>query len=283
MPSALADVPSYDSTPLATVAIILAAMALIAALEAVVPLRARGRWHRAHLGPNLALTGITFATNVVFNGALVLVLTRLAPLEFGLLPRLQLSPLLAAGLALVGLDFSFYVAHVAMHRVPLFWAFHRVHHSDPAVDVTTTIRQHPGESVIRYAFLTLGAIGLGATPGAFAVYRLASALAGLLEHANLRAPTWLDDALSLVTSFPYLHKVHHSRDAAETDTNYGNIFSLFDRAFGTFTPSPRGTPIAYGLEGFDAAPLQTTAGLLRLPFRARAIPTGARAAPAPGA
>jgi sterol desaturase/sphingolipid hydroxylase (fatty acid hydroxylase superfamily) len=283
MPTPFAYSPSSDSSPLVTVAIILVAMALIAALEAIVPLRSRGRWHRDHRGPNLALTGITFVTNVVFNGALVLLLTPLAPLGIGLLPRLQLSPVLAAGLVIVGLDFSFYVAHVAMHRVPLFWAFHRVHHSDPAVDVTTTIRQHPGESVIRYAFLAVAAIGLGATPGAFAGYRLASVLAGLLEHANLRAPAWLDHALSCVTSFPYLHKVHHSRDANETDTNYGNIFSLFDRAFGTFTPSARGTHVAYGLDGFDAAPLQTTAGLLALPFHSTLDRARAPGAAAPGA
>jgi sterol desaturase/sphingolipid hydroxylase (fatty acid hydroxylase superfamily) len=254
-------------SPLASAGIILAAMALVAMIEVAVPLHARGRWHRAHLGPNLALTFITFATNALFSVGLVLALTRLAAVGFGVLPLLAPPPLLAAALAVVALDFSFYVAHVAMHRVPAFWRFHRVHHCDAAVDVTTTIRQHPGESVIRYAFMAVCAIGIGATPAAFAVYRLASALAGLLEHANLRAPAWLDRALALVTSFPHLHKVHHSRDARETDTNYGNLLSLFDRLFGTFTPSARGTSIAYGLAGFDDEEAQTTARLLALPFR----------------
>ncbi len=167
------------------------------------------------------------------------------------------------------LDFSFYVAHVSMHKVAAFWRYHRVHHSDPAVDVTTTIRQHPGESLIRYAFMAVFACVLGASPGAFAVYRAWSALNGLLEHANFRAPLWLDRALSLVTTWPYMHKIHHSRAADQTDTNYGNIFSWFDRLFGTFTPSERGVNIAYGLSGFDDPQTQTTAGLLALPFRDR--------------
>jgi sterol desaturase/sphingolipid hydroxylase (fatty acid hydroxylase superfamily) len=124
-----------------------------------------------------------------------------------------------------------------MHKIPGFWRFHRVHHSDPAVDVTTTIRQHPGENVIRYAFLTVAACALGASPGAFAVYRAASVLGGLLEHANIRVPLWLSRLLSLVTSWPYMHKVHHSRLATQTDTNYSNLFSIWDRLFATFTPA----------------------------------------------
>jgi len=165
------------------------------------------------------------------------------------------------------LDFSFYVAHVSMHRIPALWRFHRVHHSDPVVDVTTTIRQHPGEGVIRYAYMAAFACALGASPGAFAVYRSWSALNGLLEHANVRVPPWLDSVLSLVTTWPNMHKVHHSRTATETNTNYGNIFSLFDRLFSTFTPSKRGVNVSYGLDGFDDPAAQTTAGLLAMPFR----------------
>jgi sterol desaturase/sphingolipid hydroxylase (fatty acid hydroxylase superfamily) len=167
----------------------------------------------------------------------------------------------------VALDFAFYAVHVAMHRVPVLWRFHRVHHADPAVDVTTTIRQHPGEGLVRYAAMAACAIPLGVAPAAFAVYRAASALNGLLEHANVRAPAWLDRALALVTTWPHMHKVHHSRRVAETDTNYGNLLSLWDRAFGTYTASSRGTGIAYGLDGFDDPASQSTLGLLALPFR----------------
>jgi sterol desaturase/sphingolipid hydroxylase (fatty acid hydroxylase superfamily) len=142
-----------------------------------------------------------------------------------------------------------------------------VHHSDPAVDVTTTIRQHPVEGVIRYAFMSAFAISLGAPPAAFAVYRLWSALSGLLEHANVRLPTQIDGLLSLVVTSPNMHKVHHSRAARQTDTNYGNIFSLWDRLFSTFTPARYGTDIVYGLDGSDDPKAQTAAGLLAMPFR----------------
>ena len=259
---------------LVTVAVILGAMAAVALIETVVPLHARSRWSKLHLGPNLALTFMAFATNALFNVALVMTLIRLQSSGFALLPRLALPSLASGAIAVLMLDLSFYAAHVAMHKTDGLWRFHRVHHSDPAVDVTTTIRQHPGEGVIRYAFMAVFAAAVGATPGAFAVYRLWSVLAGLLEHANVRTPRRLDDLLSLVVTTPNMHKVHHSRTAAETDTNYGNIFSLFDRLFSTFTPAARGVSIVCGLDGYDDRGWQTTAGLLALPFRDVTAPHG---------
>ncbi len=262
---------------LGTVTLILVTMAASAFVETVLPLHARGAQHRAHLGPNLALTFMTFATNMVFNSALVLALAGLQAHGFGLLPQLALPPLVSGAIAVVALDFSFYVAHVAMHAIPSWWRVHRVHHSDPVLDVTTTIRQHPLEGVIRYAFMAVAATTLGVTATAFAVYRVWSALTGLLEHANIRLPQRLDSLLVLIVTTPNMHKVHHSRLARETDSNYGNIFSLFDRLFSTLTPPARGVDVVCGLDGFDDAATQTTAGLLALPFRALpalAGPTG---------
>ena len=258
------------SSNLASIATILGAMAFLALLEVAIPLRARGPWNRAHVGPNLALTFVTFATNALFSGALVLALALLEPTGFGLLQRVALPPLAHVAVAVLALDFAFYVAHVAMHKLPAFWRFHRVHHSDPAVDVTTSVRQHPGEGVIRYLFLAAFALPLGVSPGAFAIYRLAVALSALLEHANLQVPARLDTLLSLVFTWPNLHKVHHSRDARFTDTNYGNLVSWWDRLFATFTPAREGAKVAYGLDGLDDDATQSATGLLALPFRAGA-------------
>ncbi len=252
---------------LSAVGLILAVMAVLAVIETAIPLHARGRWNRAHLVPNLALTFITFGTNLFMNAALLVALAWFQSKGFGLLHLLALPPLLASVIAVLVLDFSFYGAHVAMHEIPAFWRFHSVHHSDPAVDVTTTIRQHPGESLIRYAVLAAVAIPLGPSVGALAAYRVWSALSGQLEHSNIRCPAWLGDALSLVFTWPHMHKIHHSRDARYTDTNYGNIVSWWDRLFSTFTPARHGTSISYGLDGHDDAASQTTMGLLGAPFR----------------
>ena len=258
---------SGSSSILSTLSAIIVVMVLVAGLEAVIPLGARNAWSRRHLGPNLLLMLITFATNAVFNTALVLLLEWQEGARMGVLHALLLPPLLTVAVVVLALDFAYYLAHVAMHASPALWRYHCVHHSDPAVDVTTTIRQHPGEGVIRYLFLAAAASALGAGPGAFAVYRVWSVVHGLLEHANVRVPQRLDAAVAWVVTTPNMHKVHHSRRPAETNSNYGNIFSLFDRGFSTFTPTARGTSIPYGLEGLDHPSVQTTIGLLALPFR----------------
>jgi sterol desaturase/sphingolipid hydroxylase (fatty acid hydroxylase superfamily) len=260
---------------LATVGMILTTMAIVALIETVVPLHVRGPAYKAHLRPNLALTLITFATNAVFNLALVAALLALQSAHFGLLSLFPLPPWATVAATALVLDFAYYLAHRAMHSSSVLWPFHTIHHSDLAVDVTTTIRQHPGDGVIRYAFMGAFAIALGAPPGPFAVYRIWSAVHGLLEHANIRMPLRLDALLSLIVATPNTHKVHHSRTVAETNSNYANIFALFDRVFRTFTPSERGTSIVYGLDGLDAAASQSTAGLLVHPFRRRETGTAA--------
>jgi sterol desaturase/sphingolipid hydroxylase (fatty acid hydroxylase superfamily) len=246
---------------------ILVAMAALALAEAAIPLRARGRWGRAHLAPNLALTALAFVTNALLGAALVLALAWMDARGLGLLHAAALPGWASTLVAVLTLDFAFYVAHVAMHGVPAFWRFHGVHHADPAVDVTTTIRQHPGETLIRFAFTAAFALPLGASPAAYALYRSAVAFAGLLEHANVRVPRWLDAVLSLAFTWPTVHKVHHSRDPRLTDTNYGNLVCWWDRLFGTFTPAAAGRDVAYGLDGLDDPAVQTTRGLLALPFR----------------
>lgn len=255
-------------TNLLTIGAILAAMGAVSLLEAAIPLHPRGREHRAHLGPNLALTLITFATNILLNGGLLLLLGWLEAEGFGLLRWARVGLLPASVIGFVVLDFSFYVAHVAMHRLQALWKVHRVHHSDAVVDVTTTIRQHPFEGLIRYAFMTAFAAALGVGLGPFMVYRVASVMNGLLEHANLRVPRWLDSVLSLVTTWPNLHKIHHSRDARDAQVNYGNLFSWFDRVFSTYSPPGRGETVVCGVDGLDVPGVQTTLGLLMMPFTA---------------
>ncbi len=163
------------------------------------------------------------------------------------------------------LDFSAYAVHVLMHKVPWFWRFHRVHHSDLEVDVTTAFRQHPLEGLLRFVFTFAPAVLLGVSPLATAVYRLLSGINAMVEHANIRVPAAADRVLCWLVVTPHMHKVHHSRLPAETDSNYGNLSPLFDRLFGTFTPTRRAAGVRYGLDAFAGADLDVRA-LLSLPL-----------------
>jgi sterol desaturase/sphingolipid hydroxylase (fatty acid hydroxylase superfamily) len=172
--------------------------------------------------------------------------------------------------ALIALDGATYLAHRLMHQMPLLWRVHLVHHIDAAVDATTAFRQHPIEGVVRFGFIAATAWALGAPPVAIAVYRLLSALNAVLEHANIRVPPALDRVLVWFWVTPDMHKVHHSRDRVETDSNYANLFSFFDRAFRTYTASSRGPLVSYGIEGYDVPEQQSIGAVLWLPFQRRA-------------
>ena len=246
---------------------ILVAMAVVAGLESFVPLAGRGRGPRSRLAGNLSLSVLTLVLNLGLNVSFLGLLTRT---RFGILHQLELGPVASLVLALLGLDLATWLGHVGLHKVPLLWRVHCVHHSDPVVDVTTSLRQHPIETGIRYGVLAAAALLLGVGPAAFAIYRSVSAGVALLEHANLRVPPRVDDALSWVVTFPGMHKLHHSRDPRFTDTNYGNVVSWWDRLFATFTPARLSGGVRYGLEGGDDASLHSACRLLALPFgRAR--------------
>jgi sterol desaturase/sphingolipid hydroxylase (fatty acid hydroxylase superfamily) len=243
-------------------------MAIVFCIEAVVPLCKRSAWSWRHLFPNLFITLITFSMGAVLNIAVLAGLVALQNVKLGLFNMIPpVSPWIEIPAALLVLDFAWYLTHVSMHRSRALWRFHAMHHSDPAVDVTTTYRQHPVEGLIRYAFLATFAFTAGVSPIAFAVYRLWSVFAGQAEHANVRLPQSLDTAISFVTMSPVMHKVHHSRDPRFTDTNYSQIFSMWDRLFGTCTPARLGRNVNYGLDGFDGKEFQTALGLLQMPFR----------------
>ncbi len=249
-------------------ATLLAAMALLALVETLLPLARKRAGRRRHWLTNLALVALTLALNFAFNAGAVLATAWFTPQTGRLLSGAPLPPIAIALIGILALDASAYACHRLLHRWPPLWRAHRVHHSDPLVDVTTTLRQHPIEGLVRFCFVMAPAWVLGVSAKTVAVYRLISVLIGLTEHMNVRLWEPLDRTLSLLFCTPNMHKLHHSRRAIETDSNYGNILSWFDRACGTFTPPAPGVCIDYGLDGHDAPAAQRLGALLRLPFRA---------------
>jgi sterol desaturase/sphingolipid hydroxylase (fatty acid hydroxylase superfamily) len=248
-----------------SVAFLVVAMALLAVVETVVPFF-RKDWRRRHAAPNLSLTALSLAVNFTFNAAAVVAAGLFSPHRDAPSSGSAIPSIGNVLLAFVVLDASTYLCHRSMHWLPFMWKVHRVHHSDPLVDVTTALRLHPIETAWRFLFILVPAALFGLSPGAVAAYRAASAFMALFEHMNAKLWQPLDTVLSFVVGTPNMHKLHHSRRAAETDTNYGNILSLFDRLFGTFTPSVRAESVDCGLEGYDTAESQELGALLRLPF-----------------
>ena len=143
-----------------------------------------------------------------------------------------------AGLLLMDF-FGAYVPHYIEHRVKPLWMIHLVHHSDQKVDTTTANRHHPLESVVRFVFTLIGVLIIGAPMGIVMLYQSMSLVATQFNHANISLPKKLDKWLSYVIVSPDMHKVHHHFVLPYTDSNYGNIFSIWDRLFGTFMTMDR--------------------------------------------
>lgn len=239
---------------------------LLWSVESIVPLYRYQNSRMRHALPNVALTLILVLTNLAlsFSSAYLAGLT--VRNGVGLFSVFGLATWAQAVFGVIALDLFAYFAHVVLHKSWLGWQFHRVHHSENAVDVTTAFRQHPGETVWRMLWQLAAVLVFGIPLWVVVIYLIVSALNAQLEHANIRVNGSFDRLLRLTIVTPHMHKVHHSRDQKETDSNYSNIFSFWDRLFGTYTAGIDIRKLRYGLDGFDAQERQTLRGLLKMPF-----------------
>ena len=234
------------------------------------------KYHKwKHALPNLFFTATTIAINFVLAFLLLNSSDWVMAHEFGILnwlPEMPLWSYAIAGLLLMDF-FGAYVPHYIEHRVKPLWMIHLVHHSDQKVDTTTANRHHPLESVVRFVFTLIGVLVIGAPMGIVMLYQSMSLVATQFNHANISLPKKLDKWLSYVIVSPDMHKVHHHFVLPYTDSNYGNIFSIWDRLFGTFMTMDR-EKVVYGVDVFpDEKANEQIAALLAQPFQPYQKPT----------
>lgn len=163
-------------------------------------------------------------------------------------------------------DLMIYLQHRAFHVFPMLWRLHAVHHSDTSIDLSTGIRFHPVEIVLSMLFKVFIAVGLGAPPEAIAIYELILTGMALFNHADFRLPSGFERALRWLVVTPPMHRIHHSDRRVETDSNYGNALSVWDRLFGTYTDRPI-AELNIGLSRWREPADQRFTRLLRMPFR----------------
>ncbi len=158
---------------------------------------------------------------------------------YGVFNHFSAPWLLVATATVLGRSFAGYALHLIMHKTPLLWRVHRVHHSDTHLDVSTALRSHPLEAFLLVFVTASAAVALGMDPVVLAAYELIEAALHVATHANLRLPERLDRVLRLLVVTPNMHSLHHSAWHRETDSNYGTVFSIWDRLFGTYSAAPR--------------------------------------------
>lgn len=271
----------FENIPAAHRSLILVAgITLFWILEGIVPLYnvAYKKWK--HALPNLFFTVTTIIVNFPLAFLLVKTSDWAIANKFGIINWLPTMPLWAyvfLGLALLDL-IGAYLAHLVEHKVKFLWMVHIVHHTDHHVDTTTANRHHPLESLIRYIFTLIGVFTVGAPIGVIMFYQSLSVVLSQFNHANIKLPTKVDKALGWVLISPDMHKVHHHYVLPFTDSNYGNIFSWWDRLFGTYRYLDRDA-IVYGVDTFpDATQNRKISSLLKYPFMNYRKPTTAKVA-----
>ncbi len=237
-------------------------------IEGLVPTRSLHYKKWRHAWPNFFFT----ATSVLVNFFLSFLLLNTADWTqanaFGLLQMFAVPSWLYVVLGVLLLDFiGAYLAHWVEHRIKPLWMVHLVHHSDHHVDTTTANRHHPLESLVRFIFTLLAVFLLGTPIGVVMLYQSLSVVLSQFNHANIKLPNKLDLWLSYVLVTPHMHKVHHHYILPYTDSNFGNIFALWDRLLGTYK-NLAASEIVYGVDFFpNEAENSRLGSLLKQPFQ----------------
>ncbi len=206
-----------------------------------------------------------------YFGAIMAILTRNEGGEYGLLNQYTLPGWLQVLLGILILDFVIYIWHLLNHKGPFFWRFHRVHHSDMNMDVSTANRFHLGEILMSGLVRLIVIYTFGIPVFSYLLFEIMVNIAIQFHHSSIRLPPAFEKIWRLLLVPPSMHRIHHSVIIKERDSNYGVIFSVWDRFLGTMTKKADQDKIVIGIGSHrDFAKL----GFLRLmlmPFTRRSM------------
>jgi len=229
--------------------IIISGLVFFWVMEGIIPLFRFSYNKYKHAGLNLFFTLTTLIINFAFAFLIIIASDHASNNKIGLLYIFNLPLWLFILIGLMVLDFiSAWFIHWLQHKIKWMWKFHIIHHADTWVDTTTANRHHPGESVFRAVFTLIAVFISGAPIWLVFLYQALSVLLSQFNHANISLPKWLDNMIGWVIVSPDTHKVHHHYTQPLTDTNYGNIFSFWDRIFGTFVHVKDAKQLKYGID-----------------------------------
>ena len=251
-----------DLTPL----LIIVFLALFMTLERYLPYFEHPGWRKKQRLRNLGVVGIAFVLNGLLGAGITGVIASAETRHFGVLQWLLPHSPLAIVFGMLLIDLNSYGFHRLYHRVPFLWRMHRVHHADTSMDSTSGLRLHPFEFLIQSLTQVTVLPLLGVSLYSFVLYFTFALPWFLLNHSNLKFPDWFERYAAWVLVTPNWHRVHHSAYQPETDSHFGDVFTFWDRLFGTVRKAEV-EKIAFGLEKFRQNGDQTVAELLKMPFR----------------
>jgi sterol desaturase/sphingolipid hydroxylase (fatty acid hydroxylase superfamily) len=256
------------SEPLIRLSVFLLVFITMAGLEVFYPRRSKDKTRGMRWFSNI---GISFINSFVLR--LLLPFTAVSTaiyaeyFGYGLFNYFTLSSFVSIPLGIIFLDVAIYAQHVLFHKVPFFWRFHKMHHADIELDVTSGIRFHPVESLISMVIKCGFVMALGVSPFAVLLFEIILNASSMFNHSNVKLP--FDSLIRRFIVTPDMHRIHHSIHRHETDSNYGFNLSIWDRLFKTYTEKPQDghLEMTIGLNAFRGEDEKRLDRLMTLPFR----------------
>ena len=247
--------------------ILIGMMIIMYGIENIFPYLRKAPNQKKHDLRNLGICLINFFVNGLVGTGVVLVAEWTTKNNFGLLNYVQLPFWSEIIIGILLIDFGSYGMHNLTHRIPLLWRFHRVHHSDLYLNSTSSIRFHPLETVLTQGiYLGTAILVFGISMPCFVLYGSIAIPLLIMQHSNTKWPDWLEKYGRYIFATPGWHKIHHSDDRIQTDSHFGDVFTFWDRLFGTSKPT-RPEDISYGLKEFADDEKQTIGYQMLLPFK----------------
>lgn len=232
------------------------------------PLRKRVEPDLQHGVRNVVIAAVGALAMIACESPLIQPLARaVEERNWGLLGAVQLPVWAEAGIALVLMDYTFYVWHVLLHRVPILWRFHAVHHIDLDLDTSTALRFHFGELLLSVPWRAAQVLVIGLNPVTFALWQMWFALCVMFHHSNVRLPIRWERWINRILVTPRMHGVHHSNVQEETDSNWSSGLTLWDWLHGTLKLNVPQADISIGVPPFDNPEAVRLPDVLALPFR----------------
>ncbi|MGH6628756.1 MAG: sterol desaturase family protein, partial [Burkholderiales bacterium] len=212
---------------------------VMAAWELFAPARGQSQPRRRRWTSNLALAALNIAVvRLLFPAAAIGIAVAAEAQGAGLLRLSTLPSWVAVIAGVLLLDLAIYLQHLLFHAIPALWRLHRVHHADPDFDVTTALRFHPIEIVLSMLVKAVAIFAFGPPVLAVLIFEIVLNGAAVFNHANVRLSARVEPLVRWLLVTPDMHRVHHSKDPRETNSNYGFNLSIWDRLFGTYRAQP---------------------------------------------
>ncbi len=247
----------------------LSVLAIMATWELIAPLRPLTASKLCRWGSNLTIVILNTAIARLFlMGGVMATAVMAQERGWGLLNQVDGPVWLEVGVAILALDLIIYAQHQVFHYVPILWRFHMMHHSDLDLDVTNGVRFHPVEIIISTGVKAVSVLALGVAPLAVVIFEIVLNATALFNHSNARMPSGLDRVLRWFVVTPDMHRIHHSTDVLETNSNYGFNVPWWDRLFGTYCTEPALGQLGMkiGLEHLGPPVCLNLFMMLRFPF-----------------